>query len=156
MQYELQRGVITRIFRKGCVIKLISNQILSCCPKDSNGELVEIFQKYLKQVLRILLPFTEFYINIVIERNEAILMRTLVAIVVRLLRRLKKPSRIRQLSDDDFSRPITAKILILYNKYPSPQESFGQDDKTIFIIQPFFSPSYLPTWVLHGLFLLSS
>jgi hypothetical protein len=53
---------------------------------------------------------TEFYRNIVIARNAAILMRTLVAIVVRLLRRLKKPSR-----NDDFSRPITAKISILYN-----------------------------------------
>jgi hypothetical protein len=59
----------------------------------------------------ILLPLTDSYRNFVIARNEAILMRTLIAIVVRLLRRLKKPSR-----NDDFSRPITAKILILYNK----------------------------------------
>jgi len=39
------------------------------------------------------LPSTDSNGKAVIARNEAILMRTLIAIVVRLLRRLKKPSR---------------------------------------------------------------
>jgi len=56
----------------------------------------------------ILLPFTDSYRNVVIARNEAILMRALVAIVVILLRRLKKPSR-----NDDFSQPITAKNVFI-------------------------------------------
>jgi len=49
------------------------------------------------------LSFTDSYRKVVIARNEAILMRAQVAIVVRLLRRLKKPSR-----NDDSSQPITA------------------------------------------------
>ncbi|WP_440823444.1 hypothetical protein [Pedobacter sp. 22163] len=42
------------------------------------------------------------YNKVVIAKYEAILMRTLVAMVVRLLRRLKKPSR----NDDLFSENV--------------------------------------------------
>ncbi|MDQ0964807.1 hypothetical protein QFZ20_000210 [Flavobacterium sp. W4I14] len=77
-------------------------------PPDENRDKWSKHFKSIKTSRSILLPLTDSYRNFVIARNEAILMRTLVAIVVRLLRRLKKPSR-----NDDFSQPITAKKMIV-------------------------------------------
>jgi hypothetical protein len=81
--------------------------MLSCCPKDSYGEPPDENRdkssKHLKEYLNRSfdrLPLTDFHGKLVIARNEAILMRALVAIVVRLLRRLKKPSR----NDDNLRR----------------------------------------------------
>ena len=68
-------------------------------PKRKNlpSNLSSVINLPLKSLLQIFFvhsrPLTDSNRKIVIARNEAILMRTLVAIVLRLLRRLKKPSR---------------------------------------------------------------
>ncbi|MNT69602.1 hypothetical protein D3C72_2079300 [compost metagenome] len=70
--------------------------MLSCSPKESYREPPDENRdkssKHLKGHLKksfYRLPFTDSNREVVIARNEAILMRTLVAIVVRLLHRLK-------------------------------------------------------------------
>jgi len=59
--------------------------------KKTQGIILKSTKQLMKQMLHSL-PLTALQRKVVIARNEAILMLTLVAIVVRLLRRLKKPS----------------------------------------------------------------